>query len=342
MYADIEALVLSGELFNGKSRSSSPTRSDSSSSDQGWHDEHLDEKLSQSPAPQSQPQQESIGMGPGRTGVKGVIRDRDEAREMERERRGREMEEMRKKMEKSSLGGKTFLEEEREKGLDEKVDPLVEKERERVQQKVRGSREDVFGRAKEGKFGHLREVGRHNFVAAVEKEARGVWVVLHLYDGSLDRCYALDDTLTRLAPLYPDTKFLRSRASALGFARLHSTSQPQLPKTTSRPPRSRHGGDDGDDPYGDLDELEADKDSEDSEEYDEDNVDLDMLPTMLVYRDGELVFNWVRVDWEAKAGVEDLLSKHHVIPQTDHTVEFGGFGIPSDDEFEETLLWDSD
>jgi hypothetical protein len=35
-----------------------------------------------------------------------------------------------------------------------------------------------------------------------------------------------------------------------------------------------------------------------------------MLPTLLVYRDGELVHNWVRVDWEAgQAGVEDLLAR---------------------------------
>lgn len=35
-----------------------------------------------------------------------------------------------------------------------------------------------------------------------------------------------------------------------------------------------------------------------------------MLPTMLVYQDGELVHNWVRVDWEAdRAGIEELLVK---------------------------------
>ena len=59
---------------------------------------------------------ESIGMGPGRTGVKGVIRDRDEAAEIQREQRAREAEEMRRKFEAANLGGKTFLEEEREKG----------------------------------------------------------------------------------------------------------------------------------------------------------------------------------------------------------------------------------
>jgi hypothetical protein len=35
-----------------------------------------------------------------------------------------------------------------------------------------------------------------------------------------------------------------------------------------------------------------------------------MLPTLLVYRDGELVHNWVRVDWVAgQAGIEDLLAR---------------------------------
>ncbi|KAL0575467.1 hypothetical protein V5O48_006502 [Marasmius crinis-equi] len=338
MYADIEALVLSGELFNGKSRSSSPARSDSTSSDQGWHDEELLNEKTSTPDPQ--PQQESIGMGPGRTGVKGVIRDRDEARELEKEKRNKELEETRKRMEKTNLGGKTFLEEERERGIGEKVDELVQKERERDNERGR-SREDVFGRVREGRFGHLREVGRHNFVAAVEKEERGVWVVVHLYEGSLDRCYTLDETLTRLAPMYPNTKFLRCRAAALGFARLQPT-QAKLPTSTiSRPQRPRHDDDD-DDPYHDLDKFEDHEDSEDSEEYDDDNVDSDMLPTMLVYRDGELVYNWVRVDWEAKAGVEELLSQHRVIPQKDHALEFGGFGVPSDDELEGDLLWDSD
>lgn len=69
---------------------------------------------------------------------------------------------------------------------------------------------------------------------------------------------------------------------------------------------SLHDRDD-DDPY---------DDDEDSEENtgkiieDEDGVDLDMLPTMLVYRGGELVHNWVRVDWEAgDAGLEELLDR---------------------------------
>lgn len=42
----------------------------------------------------------------------------------------------------------------------------------------------------------------------------------------------------------------------------------------------------------------------------ENDVDLDMLPTLLVYRDGDLVHNWVRVDWEAgRSSIRDLLER---------------------------------
>jgi hypothetical protein len=41
---------------------------------------------------------------------------------------------------------------------------------------------DMFGRKKDGRFGHLREVGVQGFVDAVEQEEKGVWVVVHLYE----------------------------------------------------------------------------------------------------------------------------------------------------------------
>ena len=169
--------MLSGELFNGTLRSSSPERSPSP--DAGWHDEKLTSEGHDTPDRNATNAQESrtesIGMGPGRTGVKGVIRDRNESERIDREKRDRDVREIQKRMEKSSLGGKTFLEEEREKGLNEKVDEMVLKEREAV-------RQDVFGQKKEGRFGHLREVGVKGFVAAVEEESPGVSVIVHLYD----------------------------------------------------------------------------------------------------------------------------------------------------------------
>jgi hypothetical protein len=65
--------------------------------------------------------------------------------------------------------------------------------------------------------------------------------------------------------------------------------------------------------YRDDDDDDDDGDGDDDDEDDGKErcgVDLDMLPTLLVYRDGELVHNWVRVDWEAgPTGVEDLLER---------------------------------
>jgi hypothetical protein len=186
MAPDLDELVLSGELFR-TSRSSSPARSPSP--DAGWHDDDLnlsdDEKDYDSDTArraafdkhlkEQQNQQDSIGMGPGRTGVKGVIRDRDEAEGRERDKRARELGAAMEKLGRSHLGGKTFLEEEREKGED--ADELVLKERERTEE-----RRNVFGNTRQGRFGHLREVGVSGFLGAVEGEARGTWVVVHLYE----------------------------------------------------------------------------------------------------------------------------------------------------------------
>jgi hypothetical protein len=201
--ADVEALVLSGELFKGngdstRARDSSTSPSRSSTPDSGWHDEYVipdvedvDSDGSSSSAPRGRNNNKrqaassnhpSIGMRPGRTGVKGVIRDRAEATEITRAQLAREMEEVRSKMEKLGGGAMTVLEEERER----------EREREREEGeegdgRISGegrdtTRRDVFGREREGKFGHLREVGMSGFVAAVEEEEREVWVVVHLYE----------------------------------------------------------------------------------------------------------------------------------------------------------------
>ncbi|KIJ58508.1 hypothetical protein HYDPIDRAFT_163282 [Hydnomerulius pinastri MD-312] len=328
MDADIEHLVLSGKLFGTNSRSSSPERSPSPSAVSFASNDSFDstdEKNGRNGNAPADPVHESIGMGPGRTGVKGVIRDQHEAQAIQAAKRGKEMEAVRKRMERANLGGKTFLEEEREKRALEGGDGEDEGEAKG------GMRRDVLGRPKEGRFGHLREVGRAGFVSAVEREERGVWVVVHLYESSLDRCYALDDTLSRLARLYPQTKFLRARAAALGFASTGTSSKRHISQQKSMPGRFI---DDEEDPYDDG--AEEKTPYYDQEEDEEDDVDTDMLPTLLVYRDGELVHNWVRVDWEAgKAGVEDLLARRHIISASG--AGGGNCGLPSDGE--DDLIW---
>jgi hypothetical protein len=121
-----------------------------------------------------------------------------------------------------------------------------------------------------------------------------------------------------LARENPNTKFIRCRASAIGFA-LSSQAKPR----SLRPPSSTYlsksrispsfAHQEDDDPYGsDKDEptiinaLNRDEDEDEGEE----DVDTDMLPTILVYRSGQLVHNWVRVDWEAGLlSIDELLER---------------------------------
>ena len=49
---------------------------------------------------------------------------------------------------------------------------------------------------------------------------------------SLDRCASLDDTLARLARVYPAVKFLRARAGALGFATTSSATSRRFASAT--------------------------------------------------------------------------------------------------------------
>jgi hypothetical protein len=213
-------------------------------------------------------------------------------------------------MNRANLGGKTFLE--------ERDEPIT------------------LERQQRGRFGHLREVGLKGFVPAVEEEDQNVWVVVHIYDPSLHRCDTIDDQLTRLARQNPNTKFIRCRASAIGFA-LSSQAKPR----SLRPPSStylsksrtspRYAHRDDDDPYGSdtaeptiVDAFNRDEDE------DEEDVDTDMLPTILVYRSGQLVHNWVRVDWEAGLlGIDELLERHDII-QSIHTR--GSLSVPLNDE----------
>ncbi|KAM5544338.1 hypothetical protein V8D89_001998 [Ganoderma adspersum] len=357
MYGDIEDLVLSGRLFAPPSRSSSPVRSRSASpqslppSGEAWHPEADDfaydsdaERRAEIEAHVVKGEGQSIGMGPGRTGVKGVIRDRREAEAAARARRAEEVRELNRAMEKASLGGKTWGEEERE--------------RRATEARAEGTGQQGTSKgARSGRYGHLREVGVRSYVQAVEED-RNVWVVVHIYDPSLDRCAAVDDTLTRLARTYPHTKFLRARAGAIGFASGQG-SKPSLIKAStslsySRVPslgvRSRIQEKDEDEFFDDEEDEKAsdgdEDDREEDEQWEDDAVDTDVLPTILIYRGGDLEHSWVRVDWEAKQGIEDLLKRHNILTSPRHFGGTSGNINLSDDEFsddgEELVFGNSD
>ena len=118
---------------------------------------------------------ESIGMKPGRTGVKGVLRDRNELNALEEMRRRAKIREMNERMERMDLGGMTYLE---EKAFDEEAERQHELDAENDWEERRRTRMEF----RTGRFGHLREIGVSNFVGTIENEAPNVWVVVHVYD----------------------------------------------------------------------------------------------------------------------------------------------------------------
>lgn len=317
--------MLSGGLAGG-SRSNSPvgivSRPRIPSPGSQWPDEdayNSGDELSK-PAPvrgfeEGEGQRQSIGMGPGRTGVKGVIRDRAEAVAQEKAKRSAEIAALNRKLEQTSLaaGGKTWAEDEDARRTDQGLKP------------IHSSRKISSGSPKP-RFGHLREVGANNFVEAVE--ASGANVIVHIYDTvgkplrcaevrwtegpyqSLERCAEIDDALIRVARTSPHTKFLRARAGAIGFASLgrSATRAPGPNSTLSRHDKELYTVSENSD-FSKLEHTEDDLGG-DYEYESEEDVDLDMLPTILVYRDGELLHTWVRVDWEAgKEGIENFLLK---------------------------------
>jgi hypothetical protein len=124
----------------------------------------------------------------------------------------------------------------------------------------------------------------------------------------LGRCSALDEMLARHARMYPETKFVHARAAALGFASTAGSSVSSYrvcPRMHGMP--GRFIDDDEEDPYADEKPYNDHKEDEGDQE---ENIDTDMLLTLLVYHIGELVHNWVHVDWEVgQVGVEDLLAR---------------------------------
>lgn len=191
----LEELALSGVLFETEGPPSRP-HSPVSRTPSPNTDDELFGDLSREASPEIREEDvasESIGMGPGRTGVKGVIRDRDEARERDRVRQASALREMRRKMEKAAITGKTFFEEEDDRHGQKAKEEANESDSEsdnatrRRQTRPGGTVSVRFpgtlggGETRDTKYGYLREVGVSGFVQAVEQVDRTVWVVVHLY-----------------------------------------------------------------------------------------------------------------------------------------------------------------
>jgi len=128
---------------------------------------------------------------------------------------------------------------------------------------------------------------------------------------ALERCTEIDEALVRVARASPHTKFLRARAAAIGFASLGRAATGALGPASAlaRHDKQLYTLSEHSD-FSTLEHTEDDLGDDEDYEPEEEDVDLDMLPTVLVYRGGELLHTWVRVDWEAgKDGIENFLLK---------------------------------
>ncbi|KAF8511618.1 thioredoxin-like protein [Hysterangium stoloniferum] len=333
---DLDELVLSGALFSNP-RSTSPVRSPPQSRSPSPDplfpsNEDLSDPEFSSLPPGVADNDEAVELSTANirgngTGVKSVIRDRDEAVRRENEKRAREIKETNRRMEKMALTARTYAEEEEERLHEKAIAEGLDKR----------DMTDKRMLERKGRFGHLREVSEGGFLDAIEGEATGTYIVLHIYHPTSSRSHGLDAILARLAREYPETKFLRARAAAVGFA---TSSRPRpAPSTRSNLitiSEDEVYSNDEDDPY-------FYDDDEEEEEYElEDVTDADMFPTMLVYQSGELKHNWVRVDWEAESwvkrkegdsgsnstSIEALLRGHNIIRPASN----GNCGFSSDDD----------
>lgn len=185
----LEELALSGVLFQ-EARPPSRPHSPASRTPSPNPDDELFGDLSREAERATlntyEPAPEPVGMGPGRTGVKGVIRDRDEARARDRLRQREAMREMRRKMERTAITGKTYLEEEELKRGEEATRRKDEEsEDDLTSTRPRKGHTIAFPGLMSDKerptYGYLREVGANGFVQSVEQVDRDVWVVVHLY-----------------------------------------------------------------------------------------------------------------------------------------------------------------
>lgn len=215
----LEELVLSGALFNGRGGDDSPRRGGGSPSSsrsaspdpfpvpaqydsdgEGQGTSYVGNRQSSSTtaaAAAAASADEPIGLGPGRTGVKGVIRDRDEARSRDLERIQKEMEDLAVRQQKMDFSVPSYLEEldstasaskggaEDQKREGDAWGGVEEWRRRRTEELKAGGRTGGGGGVNGGGilYGHLREVGVGGFVEAVEKVPKEVWVVVHIYDG---------------------------------------------------------------------------------------------------------------------------------------------------------------
>ncbi|GMK54648.1 hypothetical protein CspeluHIS016_0112340 [Cutaneotrichosporon spelunceum] len=236
-----------------------------------------------SPAPRSRPSRgppdlERVEHTGRQTGPKGVRDDARAAAAAARARTSAAIKATRAEQERRALVGAPWRE---DANLEEALAPqLAELDDEGEEEGDDDDEEDLaalrWKRLAALRRDVVREVDGDGYLAAVERSG---WVLVAIYEPDMDRCDALLAALPAAG-----VPAVRARATRIGFSLLS--------------PDTR---------------VDYDYDS-DGDDDDGVRADPDVLPTLLVYRDGELRHNWVRVDLEPMyaAGLGALLESEGI------------------------------
>lgn len=300
----LEKSILDGSFFRGP-RAPSPTRSASTSSQPS---------SSRSPSPAPPAQQHIKHSGP-QTGPKGVRADRDAALAHERSQKRDELQKLNARLEKLALKAGAWEEQEklarRQSKLTEELKDLEKRatssnhssdcDSDDLDSDDEAMRNYRAQRMKELKqtlptgqthlgpprqiksrhYGKLFDVDGQDYASTIDQAPAETTVVVEIASDLVQRSRRLTSSLQGLAPLYPNTKFIRVRAIDIGFG---------LP--------SKQASEDGENLASSDSEDHASASDSRLRRLEQEEGICDVLPTLLIYRNGELVHNLVRVDLE--------------------------------------------
>ncbi|KAK7078163.1 hypothetical protein SK128_024419 [Halocaridina rubra] len=167
------------------------------------------------------------------TGPKGVLKDWQRFKQLETENRKEQERERIMLAKKLALSCRSHLddekEKEKEKKEEEEVDALIDEDflREYISKRME---EMMVNTSMKTQFGHLIALEDGDaFLDAIDKEDKGVTIIIHIYEQEAAGCEAMNGCLTCLAQDYPYVKFCKLPASAAGVSsRFKVTGLPAL------------------------------------------------------------------------------------------------------------------
>jgi predicted RecB family endonuclease len=160
------------------------------------------------------------------TGPKGVIKDWQRFKQLETEKRNEQERERIELMKKLSLSARTTAEDEKAKEQDEfdaelaelmSDDFLLQYQKQRMAEMLA-----MTGRLP--RFGNVVALSSgDDFLNAVDKEHKGITVIIHIYEDRNSNCSMMNECLKTLATEYVMVKFCKIKSSVAGMSKKFKT-----------------------------------------------------------------------------------------------------------------------